>query len=168
MKEGVGVAWEKVCIRRHVEFSNHGWECLLRASGDTSSAHLDFMVTCLLPDGWRPSLQKTSPSLQELLLTLLDLRPTTACLKFCVPYKWGGEHPQGLFAAPGILVLQHNPSWSKHLFMWTPTTRKEDRNGSVHPNCAGLNVHLVSIWAFSNHLLCWSLHFPHIVKYRQF
>lgn len=26
----------------------------------------------------------------------------------CVPHKKSGQHSQGLFAAPGILVLQHN------------------------------------------------------------
>lgn len=94
MKEGVRVAWEKVCRRRHVEFANDRWECPLRAGGDTNPVHLDFTMTCLLSEGWRPSLQKTSPSQQELLLALLDLRLTTACLKFCVSLisKVGSTH----------------------------------------------------------------------------
>lgn len=82
----------------------------------------------------------------------------------CNPHKQSRQHSQGLFAAPGILVLQHNPRWSKHLFMGTPTTRKEKQMAIFTlPNSAGLNTNNFCL-KFNFHLLCWNLQFPHIVS----
>lgn len=52
----------------------------------------------LVPDEWRLSLLKTSPSQKELLLTLLNLRITRACLKFHVSLlsKVGSTRKDGL------------------------------------------------------------------------